>query len=67
MALLSLIGDKKERGGIKGMVISVGSFASIIGLLARAIICSCFGLHVFLLPAVFILVVVAISVSRKAE
>lgn len=64
LALLSSIGDKKEQGGIQGMASSVGSFASIIGLLAGGVIYSSFGPYVFLLPAVFILVVVGISATR---
>jgi len=67
LAILSTIGDKKEQGGIQGLASSVGSSASIIGLLVGGVFYSLFGAMIFLLPAVIIGIVVIISLFQKGQ
>ncbi len=64
LSLLGSVGNKTEQGYIQGVASSVGSLASIFGLILGGVIYGWFGAWTFLLGAVIFIVVFILSLFR---
>ncbi len=65
LSILAKIGGSEHQGAIQGYASSTGSLASIIGLISGGFIYSFFGTSIFLMPAILMIVISALSIRFR--